>query len=80
MTINAQAVKSILKEGGLQFNVDTLKEDMLLNDQGIDSLMKMEVLLIIEEKYNQKITDEEADSINTLNDLATFIDQNCGGI
>lgn len=46
----------------------------LNNDLGLDSLDRIELLNYVEKTYNLKINDYQAEDIETLNQLADYID------
>ncbi len=62
------ANQSILIESEADF-------DSTLTDIGIDSLDFMSILFSVQEKYNIEIPDEDIDALNTLSNLARYIDE-----
>ncbi|MBI1240981.1 MAG: acyl carrier protein [Nostoc sp. RI_552] len=49
--------------------------DVPLNQQGVDSLDKMNIFIQLEEKYEIKIPDEDFDSLNTFTVISDYINQ-----
>jgi len=51
----------------------SLKEGKKLSESGVDSLDFANVLLMIEEKYEIKIPDEDMDELTTLSEIEGYI-------
>ena len=60
------------KNSGIDF--DNLKDDTSLKDQGLDSLGKMTLFFNIEEVFSVEVSDDEVDSIDTINDIVKIIE------
>ncbi|HEB9429165.1 TPA: acyl carrier protein [Campylobacter coli] len=69
-----QELLEIIKEVGVLTDVDTLDYNKPLKDQKIDSLDMANIFLNIQEKYNIEISIEDADQLNSICDIANFID------
>lgn len=76
--MNYCTVQSIIS---LIRDIDTLNpeqkilENIPLSAQGIDSLDKMNIFVLLEEKYDLTIPDEDFDTLNTVNDICAYITQ-----
>jgi acyl carrier protein len=49
--------------------------DVPLSQQGFDSLDKMNIFMLLEEKYEIKIPDEDFDDLNTFTMISDYINQ-----
>ena len=65
----------------LSLDMNTIRADkdistnISLNEQGVDSLDKMNIFLAVEETYGLKIPDEDFDSLNTFDSISDYINQ-----
>jgi len=69
----ADKIKEIIKAINSRADIDTLKEDALLDDQGIDSLDMLNIFLQVEEVFHIKIPDEDVDGLKTINDVVDYV-------
>lgn len=68
----------VLKLFGSQLNIsitDNLTNKSLRNELGIDSIQKMNVIVMIEKFYHIPISDEDDENFNTMNDIIQFIEK-----
>ncbi len=63
----------IIKEAGSRADTETLKKDIPLSEQGVDSLDMANILLNIEESFNLKIPDEDVNKLNTITNIVHYI-------
>jgi acyl carrier protein len=54
---------------------DEIKPESLLDDLGLDSLDKVEVVMALEDVININIEDEIAEKWETIQDIISYIDQ-----
>lgn len=69
-------IKEIIME---QLQVDESEITMdtnLMKDLSADSLDAVEIIMAIEDEYGIEIPDEEAESIQTVQDLVRFVEDN----
>ena len=69
-------IKEIIME---QLQVDKSEitmETNLMKDLSADSLDAVEIIMAIEDEYGIEIPDEEAESIQTVQDLVRFVEEN----
>jgi acyl carrier protein len=66
--------KIIVEQLGIDEDEVTLESD--IDDLGADSLDFVEILMAVEEEFDIEITDEEADKIDTVEDLVECIKAN----
>jgi acyl carrier protein len=59
----------------LSVNADEVKNDAkFVEDLGADSLDVVELVMALEEKFDIEIPDDEAEKIQTLNDVVAYIE------
>lgn len=67
-------IKEVVVEQ-LSVSADEVKDDAkFVEDLGADSLDVVELVMALEEKFDIEIPDDEAEKIQTLNDVVTYID------
>jgi len=67
-------IKEVVVEQ-LSVSVDEVKEDAkFVEDLGADSLDVVELVMALEEKFDIEIPDDEAEKIQTLNDVVAYIE------
>ena len=64
------AIKKITMKNDLVINADT----DLKNDIGLDSLDTVELLMDLEDNHDVVITNEEAETFRTLDDVVTMVE------
>ena len=52
---------------------DSLRSDIKLTDQGVDSLGMFNVILVLQEKYEIEIPDPDIDRLNTIDELIAYL-------
>lgn len=75
MSISRENILVIIQEAKAVDEVAKLRDDVKLSDQGIDSLGIFSVLLLISEKYDIDIPDEDSDRLNTINEIVEYLNQ-----
>ena len=68
-----EKVKAVIAE---QFGVDedqVTLDTSFVDDLGADSLDTIELMIALEEEFNVRITDDEAEKIRTVKDVIDFI-------
>ncbi len=73
MTVTTEEIRNIVEEAETMVEMDTLVNDVPLTDQDVDSLDMANILLLIEEKYDIKIPDEDMSQIQSIDDIVTYI-------
>ena len=72
-------VKEKVKEiivNQLGVNADEVTEEAsFIDDLGADSLDTVELVMALEEEFNQEIPDEEAEKLKTVGDAIKYIDE-----
>ena len=65
-----EAIKKVTMKNDLVINADT----DLKNDIGLDSLDTVELLMDLEDNHDVVITNEEAETFRTLDDVVTMVE------
>ena len=74
MEANTEKILEIIRnevESNIDF--DNLKTDIPLDDQGMDSLDHSSMFLGIEEEYDITISDDDIESLSTIDDIVSFV-------
>lgn len=77
--MNKEEIKNKIKEivadkNGIE--ISNVKDDShLQNDLGLDSLDRFELFMELEKEFNVTITDEEAETVFTVNEFAELVEQ-----
>ncbi|MBC8238490.1 MAG: acyl carrier protein [Helicobacteraceae bacterium] len=67
-------IKEVVVEQ-LGVNADEVKDDAkFVEDLGADSLDVVELVMALEEKFDIEIPDDEAEKIQTLNDVVAYVE------
>jgi acyl carrier protein len=66
-------MRATMKKISWKIDVDSLKDDAPLSEQGLDSLDMVNLLLTMEEEYAVSIPDEALPELATLNDIRGYI-------
>ncbi|AEP36314.1 acyl carrier protein [Taylorella asinigenitalis 14/45] len=75
MSIEQRVKKIVAKQLGL--NEDEIKnESSFLDDLGADSLDMVELVMAFEDEFENTITDEQAETITTVQNAIDFIENN----
>ena len=73
MKATIENVLEVIDEAGVLGEVDEMKSDIALSEQGIDSLDAVNVYLLLEEKFDVKIPDEDLSQVTTIDSIITYI-------
>lgn len=75
MPVTRENILSAIREAKAVQDVTKLRDDVKLSDQGIDSLEIFNVLLVISERYNIDIPDEDTDQLNTIKQIVEYLNR-----
>ncbi len=75
MPVTRDDVLAAIQEAKAVQDVSKLRDEMKLTDQGVDSLEIFNVLLVISERYNIDIPDEDSDHLNTIKDIVEYLNR-----
>lgn len=72
--VTIASVKDAFKKAKLNLDIDALATDVTLRDQGVDSLDVSNLFLHVEEDFNITISDEDIDTLDTIEKIVSYID------
>lgn len=75
MKATVENVKEIIAEADVLSSVEEMVNDVPLREQGIDSLDVVNVYLLLEEKFNVKIPDEDLNQVQTIDNIVEYINK-----
>jgi acyl carrier protein len=70
-----QMVKEIIVEQLSVSEEEVVPEASFVDDLGADSLDLVELIMVMEEKFNKEIPDEDAEKLLTVQDAISYIKQ-----
>jgi len=73
MTVTQQEIKEILEEAETMADINSLKNEIALTEQDIDSLDMANVYLMIEEKYDIKIADDDIKELSSIDKIVSYL-------
>lgn len=73
MKATVENIREVIAEAEVLGDASEIKSDVALNEQGIDSLDVVNVYLLLEEKFNVKIPDEDLDQVQTIDAIVKYI-------
>lgn len=69
-----EEIKKVLSDE-LGIENEITKETRLREDLGIDSLLSVQLSVLLENKYNIDITEEELEDLKTINDVIVLLNK-----
>ena len=73
MTITTEKIRSIVEEADTMADMETLKNDLPLTQQDVDSLDMANIYLLIEEKLDVKIPDEDIAQLSSIDSIVNYL-------
>ena len=73
MKATVENVKEVVAEAEVLGDVNEMRNDIPLSEQGIDSLDVVNVYLLLEEKFDVKIPDEDLNQVLTIDAIVDYI-------
>lgn len=73
MKATIENVKEVIVEADVLGDVEEMDSSVKLSEQGIDSLDVVNVYLLLEEKFDVKIPDEDLDQVQTIDAIVEYI-------
>jgi len=73
MKATVENVREVIAEAEVLGDVNEMKSDVPLSEQGIDSLDVVNVYLLLEEKFDVKIPDEDLTKVQTIDDIVEYV-------
>lgn len=75
MKATIENVKEVILEADVLGSVEKMLNDVPLREQGIDSLDVVNVYLLLEEKFDIKIPDEDLEKVQTIDAIIEYINK-----
>jgi acyl carrier protein len=75
MNATVENIKEIIVEADVLGDVEEMKCDVALSEQGIDSLDVVNVYLLIEEKFDVQIPDEDIEQVKTIDSIVEYVNK-----
>lgn len=73
MKATVENVKEVIAEAEVLGDVSEMNNDVPLSEQGIDSLDVVNVYLLLEEKFDVKIPDEDLNQVESIDAIVEYI-------
>ena len=73
MKATVENIIEVIVEAEVLGDTNEMKNDIPLSEQGIDSLDVVNVYLLLEEKFDVKIPDEDIDKVQTIDTIIEYI-------
>lgn len=73
MTVTVEEIRNIIEEADTMADMDTLVNDMPLTEQDVDSLDMANILLLLEEKFEVKIPDEDMGKVQSVDAIVAYL-------
>jgi len=73
MKATVENIKEVIVEADVLGDVNEMKSDVALSEQGIDSLDVVNVYLLLEEKFGVQIPDEDLAQVRTIDSIVEYI-------
>lgn len=73
MKIGREDVIAAIKAAKVIPNIETLRDDVKLSDQGVDSLGIFDVIFRIQETFGIEIPDSDLDHLTTIPSIVTYL-------
>lgn len=74
-SVEERVKKIVIEQLGVK-EEEVTNEASFVDDLGADSLDTVELVMALEEEFKTEIPDEEAESITTVNQAVTYINEN----
>jgi len=73
MKATIENIKEVLIEAEVLADLEGIKTDIPLSEQGIDSLDLANVYLLLEEQFEVKVTEGDLIKLDTIDNIITYI-------
>lgn len=73
MNVTVEEIKNIIEEADTMADMKNLQNDLPLSEQDIDSLDMANILLLLEEKFEVKIPDEDMDKVQSIDAIVSYL-------
>ncbi|WP_434572755.1 acyl carrier protein [Pseudomonas sp. Z3-8] len=66
-------IRDIISKAEVGADASTLRDNIYLTDQGIDSMDIFTIMLAVQDHYGIQIPDQDIESLRTIDDLAEYV-------
>lgn len=73
MTVTVEEIRSIIEGAGTMADMETLKNNLPLTEQEVDSLDMANIFLLIEEKFEIKVPDKDFGSLQSIDNIVEYL-------
>jgi len=73
MKVTTDDILEVIESAEVVVDTKSLQNDIKLTDQGVDSLDIVNIYLLLEEKFDIKIPDEDLSQVTTVNDIVEYV-------
>jgi len=73
MIVTAEEIRSIIGEADTMADMEVLQNNVSLTEQGVDSLDMANIYLLIEEKFEVKLPDEDVSQLGTVENIVNYL-------
>ncbi|WP_422777377.1 acyl carrier protein [Pseudomonas mediterranea] len=74
MPTTKETIIELISNANVGADASSLRDNLRLIDQGIDSMDIFAIMLAIQDHYQIQIPDSDIENLKTLNDLISYID------
>ncbi|MBD0683557.1 MULTISPECIES: acyl carrier protein [unclassified Pseudomonas] len=74
MPTTKETIIELISNANVGADASSLRDNLRLVDQGIDSMDIFAIMLAIQDHYQIQIPDSDIENLKTLNDLISYID------
>lgn len=78
MSVTREEVLAAISDAKVGVEVAKLRDDVKLSEQGIDSLEIFNILLVVSERFDLDIPDEDTEHLNTVRDILDYLNKRLG--
>ena len=75
MNVTIEEIRNIIEEADTMADMDSLQNDVALTQQEVDSLDMANILLLIEEKFDVKIPDEDMSQLQSIDGIVKYLSE-----
>ena len=75
MNIAREDVVAVIRDANVVSDPDNLRDDLTLADQGVDSLGIFNIILMLQEKYEVEIPDDDVDPLVSIPAIVNYLNQ-----
>ncbi|WP_053214334.1 acyl carrier protein [Pseudomonas sp. Q12-87] len=74
MPTTKETIVELIKKANVVADASSLRDNLKLIDQGIDSMDIFAIMIAIQDHYQIQIPDDDIERLQTVNDLVGYID------